>query len=245
MARTNTLGNFLTDVANAIRTAEGSSDVILASDFDTRIEALSGGGGLDWSVIGYDSIPQSIINDYNYSKNIYDNWDATQQDLSSKFQSNNNLVYMPLVDTSNATTVNNMFYECTNLTSIPLLNFSNVTSGNYLFYNCSKLEAIPQFNTTNFATMGDMFRLCINLKTVPVLNTSNLTNANSMRRMFTNCTSLSDESLNNILAMCINATSYVGTKTLAQLGITATTLIDKVPTLSNYQAFINAGWTIQ
>lgn len=44
MARTDTLPHFLTDVANAIRTAEGSSGTITASDFDTRIEALSGSG---------------------------------------------------------------------------------------------------------------------------------------------------------------------------------------------------------
>ncbi len=46
MARTNTLGNFLTDVADAIRTKKGSSDTILASDFDTEIENLPSGGGV-------------------------------------------------------------------------------------------------------------------------------------------------------------------------------------------------------
>jgi hypothetical protein len=40
MARTDTLPHFLTDVAGAIRTAEGSSGSIGASAFDTRIEAL-------------------------------------------------------------------------------------------------------------------------------------------------------------------------------------------------------------
>lgn len=43
MARTDTLGHFLTDVADAIRTVEGSGEAIQASDFDTRIEALSSG----------------------------------------------------------------------------------------------------------------------------------------------------------------------------------------------------------
>lgn len=43
MARTDTLPHFLTDVADAIRTAEGSSETITASDFDTKIQALSGG----------------------------------------------------------------------------------------------------------------------------------------------------------------------------------------------------------
>lgn len=42
MARTDTLGNFLTDVAEAIRTKEGTTETIPASEFDTRISNLSG-----------------------------------------------------------------------------------------------------------------------------------------------------------------------------------------------------------
>ena len=40
MARTDTLNNFLTDVANSIRTKKGTNDTILASNFDTEIESI-------------------------------------------------------------------------------------------------------------------------------------------------------------------------------------------------------------
>lgn len=43
MARTNTLSNFLTDVANAIRTKKGTEATIAASAFDTEILNLPGG----------------------------------------------------------------------------------------------------------------------------------------------------------------------------------------------------------
>lgn len=43
MARTDTLGHFLTDVADAIREKKGSSSSILASQFDAEISNLSGG----------------------------------------------------------------------------------------------------------------------------------------------------------------------------------------------------------
>ena len=50
MAKNNNLTDFLTDVANAIREKEGSSEVINPQAFSTRILALqaggSGGGGL-------------------------------------------------------------------------------------------------------------------------------------------------------------------------------------------------------
>ena len=42
--------------------------------------------------------------------------------------------------------------------------------------------------------------------------------------------------------MCINATSYTGTKALETIGLTSEQA-DKCKTLSNYSAFISAGWT--
>lgn len=44
MARTDTLGNYLTDVASAIKTKKGDSTPILASNFDTEIINLPSGG---------------------------------------------------------------------------------------------------------------------------------------------------------------------------------------------------------
>lgn len=45
MARTDSLGNFLTDVATAIRNKKGTTNTIVASDFDTEIESIESGGG--------------------------------------------------------------------------------------------------------------------------------------------------------------------------------------------------------
>ena len=44
MARTDTLINFLTDVATAIKTKKGDNTLIPAADFDTEIANLPSGG---------------------------------------------------------------------------------------------------------------------------------------------------------------------------------------------------------
>ena len=170
---------------------------------------------------------------------------STQLDTSSvttmqyMFQECTNLTNIPLLNTSNVTDMSYMFYKCTNLTNIPLLNTSNVTTMSFMFYSCTNLQTIPQLDTSSVTNMGYMFNDCTNLTEIPLLDTSSVTTMNSM---FSSCTSLSDESLNNILTMCANATSYTGTKTLAQIGLTSEQA-NKCKTLSNYQAFLNAGWT--
>lgn len=45
MARTDTLGHFLTDMADAMRAATGSSESISPEDYDTEIAGIAAGGG--------------------------------------------------------------------------------------------------------------------------------------------------------------------------------------------------------
>ena len=284
-----TLTQLFTNIANAIRAKTGSSETIKAEDFPTEIADITTGhldnteyteanddlddileGSTpvtiyppDWSEIGYSETPQNILDDFDYSKDIKDNWNSGATSLASKFSYNTALKYMPLVDTSNATNMNSMFEGCSNLlevalldtskvtrmqsmfaycsllTTIPQIDTSKVTTMFGMFESCTKLKAIPQIDTQNVDSMFVMFRNCSNLEDVPVLNTAKVT---TILNMFTGCSSLSNDSLNNIMQMCIGATSYTGTKTLKEIGLTsaqATTCQG----LSNYQDFINAGWT--
>lgn len=113
------------------------------------------------------------------------------------------------------TSAKNMFRQCTSLTKVSSLDTSNTTDMTNMFYQCSELVEISKMDTSKVADMTGAFQ---------------------------SCTKLSDESLNNILEMCINATSYTGTKQLAYLGIIET-VATRCTTLSNYQAFLDAGWT--
>lgn len=205
----------------------------------------SGGGGLDWSAIGYSEEPQSIEDDYNYAKDIYDNWDNTETNLQEKFQSDTKLRIMPLVDTSKAQSTYKMFRLCSSLANVPLLDLSNVQDGGSMFQNCSSLVSVPLFDTSKFPSFNAVFSGCASLKDVPLFNTSSVRGSSAFQNTFTGCPNLTDASLDNILQMCINATLYSSTKTFARLGFTSAEYpTSRIQALPHYQDFIDAGWTI-
>lgn len=115
------------------------------------------------------------------------------------------------------------------------------TNLSYMLNNCAYITTLPLLDTSRVTTMSYMCNGCTRLENVPILNTSKVV---TMQNAFKSCNSLTNESLNNIMKMCINATStYTATKTLADVGLSsaqATTCQG----LSNYQDFIDAGWTI-
>ena len=160
-------------------------------------------------------------------------------DMSGMFSDCKSLKTIPsLKNTSKATNMGSMFSGCTSLETIPSLDTSNVTTMNNMFYNCKSLKTIPLLDITKSPNMKYVFDGCTSLETIPLLDTSN---TNNMSGIFRGCTNLSDESLNNILQMCINATK-ISNKTLSNLGLTSSQA-DKCKTLSNYSAFTSAGWT--
>ena len=239
MARTDTLPHFLTDVADAIREKKGTQATIQASDFDTEIENLPSGGGLDWSAIGYSEEPQSIIDGYNYAVEIKNNWDDTLSTYE-RFKSDLKIQIMPLVSLGNNSSCQAMFRGATSLFSVSLLNTSSITNIRDMFNGCHALETIPLFNTENVTNMTSTFSNCYCLQKVPILNTSKVTSLNGM---FSYCRLLTDESLDNILQMCIN--SLETNKTLARLGFVSTDYpASRIHALPHYQDFIDAGWTI-
>ena len=211
MARTNTLGNFLTDVADAIRKKKGTTDTILASNFDTEIASIE--SGVDINEYLSDTITKGDSSLGGWTKTIIklrspltiEGTDATymfyrcllnelpQIDTSSVTNMRNmfsgciNLATIPQLDTSSVTNMSNMFYGCGSLTIIPQLDTSSVTNMSDMFCNCTSLATIPQIDTSSVINMNNMFSNCIHLTTIPQLNTSNVTN---MSYMFSGCARL-------------------------------------------------------
>ena len=199
----------------------------------------------------YDSMTPRVLTDTDKTidKNIY--FIPTKTDgtilldtssvttMQRMFRDCTNLITIPLLNTSSVTNMMSMFVYCNSLITIPLLDTSSVTDMAEMFAYCRGLTTIPLLNTSSVTTMAYMFQYCNNLTSIPLLDTSSVTD---MRSMFYGCISLSDESLNNILAMCTSITKITSNKTLAYIGLTQEQAT-KCTTLSNYSAFTAAGWT--
>lgn len=152
------------------------------------------------------------------------------------------LDFFEALDFSNVVCFIDMF-SSTLITHGPELDTSSGQSFNQMFMNCGELVSIPQYDFSNgTGSMGmiDAFKNCSKLEDVPVLITHEC-DVMYMETMFYGCESLSDDSLNNIMAMCINCPS-AEYKELAYLGLTEEQT-EKCKTLSNYDALVEAGWT--
>lgn len=208
-------------------------------------EYYSGGGeGFppNWSEIGYSTTPQATINGFNYAKTIQQNWDGAITTMYSKYSDDSNLMFFPLVDTSNVTTLFKAFFNCANLQMVAKINTTRLNNMNQTFYNCTSIYSVPLFDTGEVTTLNACFSGCAKLVEVPQFDTSHLTTT-GLKNTFYNCTSLSDTSLNNIMAMCINATGTGSSyKTLKSCGLTSDQAT-RCQSLSNYADFIAAGWT--
>ena len=211
MARTNTLGNFLTDVADAIRKKKGTTDTILASNFDTEIASIE--SGVDINEYLSDTITKGTSSSGGWLKTII----KLRSPLTIEGNSAEYMFYgcplneLPQLDTSNVKDMTSMFDGCSNLTTIPQIDTSKVTRMDQMFYNCTNLTTIPQIDTSMVGSMIYMFGHCSNLTTIPQIDTSSLSN---MAYMFYNCTNLTTIPQLNGENMGILSEAFYGCKSL-------------------------------
>ena len=66
-------------------------------------------------------------------------------------------------DIDNVTNCKYMFYNCDQLVSVPLFNTSKVKDMWQMFFNCKGVREIPLFNTKNVEVMTEMFWDCNSL----------------------------------------------------------------------------------
>lgn len=150
MARTDSLYNFLTDVADSIRSKKGTTESIIASEFDTEIESIESNK----------KYAPSFISFYNFKGT----------DLTYELEN---------LDTSNVIDMSYMFFQNSNIESLDLghFNTSNVKDMNNMFNNSNKLKTLilNNFNIIKVESLDSTFR---NLTSITDLDLSSFSNNN-------------------------------------------------------------------
>lgn len=93
---------------------------------------------------------------------------------------------MPLIDTSQVTSMQGMFAGCINLKTIPLLNTSKVTNMTAMFYGCSNLESIPALDFSKVTGWDNTFNKCEKLEEINI----GIIKPNRLSYTFYGCTNL-------------------------------------------------------
>ena len=251
MARTNTLGNFLTDVANAIREKKGTTDTILASNFDTEIASIE--SGVDINEYLSDTITNGSDSLGGWAKTIKKmRSPLTIKGTSAQYMFNRYpLNELPQLDTSNVTNMSDMFNSCNKLTTIPQLNTSNVANMSDMFSGCNKLTTILQLNGEKLTNINYVFRSCSSLENFNGLinlgqaySTTTSANYGNYRLDLSDSKSLTEQSIINILNNLYDiATKGCKTQTVT-LGATN---LAKLTSTEGQQALASAqskGWNV-
>ena len=252
MARTDTLTNYLTDVATAIKTKKGDNTPIKASEFDTEIANLPSGGGAvieitDASYLFYEGARTEYLNEIlSLCKNVtsakymfymcklseldLSNFDTSEiEDASYMFSNNMTVQKYDLTgwDTSKVKKMTRMFYSNTNITDLVMLDASSVQNISGVCDSCIDLT-----NFGGFMNLGKGFA------------TTAGENSSSLKLNLSSSNQLTEQSLINVLNGLYDIAS-IGVKTqTCQLG---STNLAKLTSEAGQQALANAtakGWSV-
>jgi surface protein len=137
------------DIKKDMRTAIGDKGVTVVSGMESYPSAI-------------ENIPQEV---YVGNTKLYDGITCGYSTCTE----------LPMFDTSEMTTMKQMFRYCEQLITIPQYNTSSVTDMTSMFAQCESLTSIPQLDTSNVTTMDGMFHNCHALTTLPLLECGNVT----------------------------------------------------------------------
>lgn len=113
-------------------------------------------------------------------------WDVTYEDPNwdSLLGENYELIEILGGNTTNVTSMKNLFWNDRYITATNLFDTSNVKDMSYMYFWDEKLSSAPVYDTSNVTAMNGMFCYCSALTAIPQLNTQNVTN---LSYMFQDC----------------------------------------------------------
>ena len=174
------------------------------SSYSVAIDNLpSSGGGLDFSVIGYDSVPEPFKSGLEYAKQIKDTWNDSITSCASKYYGDKQLYFFPLVNTANVASMSYMFQN-TNLLVVPDLNTSKCNSLLGTFKDCGSLlyADLSNWTLSKVSSVTAMFDGCVRVSTIILPKGLRPESASSM---FSNCKALTQVNIKDIdFSQCVD-----------------------------------------
>lgn len=174
------------------------------SSYSVAIDNLpSSGGGLDFSVIGYDATPEPFKSGIEYAKQIKDTWDSSITNCKSKYDGDSNLYFFPVVNTANVANMSYMFQN-TNLLVVPDLNTPKCDNLMGTFKGCGSLlyADLSSWTLSKVTSVTDMFIGCRRVSTIILPKGLRPKWADNM---FSNCTALTQVNIKDIdFSQCID-----------------------------------------
>lgn len=196
----------------------------LASDRDDLVSNLTTKGitGLTGDETFTELVPEVLNIPSGSGANLDDYFITTPSSNLDVHRDNKLLIkQFPTMNMINRTTIEDMFSGYKALISLPTMtNTTNITNAYDMAWNCPNLVNVPYYSMPNCREFGDAFISSV---------------------------SLSNQSIQNIMQMLIDCDNenYEGDKWLtAVISDQTPNLESKVMAMSNYQDFLNAGWTI-
>lgn len=206
------LDSTLTNIADAIRGKNGSSDTYKPSEMPAAITAIPSGGG------GGEGIPREVdangvygmptqsftlslpadatgVGPYVFSTAFYGCTTLTSVDLSS------------LTTASWNSAFSNAFYNCTGLISVDLGSLSVVSANytfNHAFDGCTSLASVDFSSLTTVAAssaFSSAFRGCTSLTYVDLSSLTTVSDSYVFSEAFRGCTSLTSVNLSSLTAV--------------------------------------------
>lgn len=174
------------------------------SSYSVAIDNLpSSGGGSDFSVIGYSSVPEPFNSGIEYAKQIKDTWNSSITNCGSKYDGDSNLYFFPVVNVDNVTKMDYMFQN-TNLLVVPDLNTPKCNNLLGIFKGCDSLlyADLSHWTLSNVSSVSSMFDGCKRVSTIILPKGLRPRYAS---RMFTNCDALTQVNIKDIdFSQCID-----------------------------------------
>jgi len=131
----------LYNIADTIREKLNVSTTFRPSEMAAAIANIQGGEP-DWTELGYEEAPASVMDGFDYAKDIHDNWDSSITSRANQYKDDKELKYFPEVNISNIANAAHMFNGSTLTSLVENGEWISLSTAESMLRNCPVLSDV-------------------------------------------------------------------------------------------------------